>query len=93
MYAAEIGIPPAVRLMREPHLRVGIVVEQGTIGLAARRDESGELLAEQVVSATAEALTVVIELPHEGVSKIVLRNSREGLSRALVLEVTLCDRA
>jgi hypothetical protein len=91
MYAAAIGLPP-LGAMREPHLRVSIQVEQGRIGVGAMRDNTWDLVGEQLVSPTDEPITVTVELPHEGVSNVVLRNTVEGVSRVLVLEASLCDR-
>lgn len=91
-YAAEIPIPRAARRLSEPHLRIGILVEAGRIGISAVRDRTGALLAEQTVSATAEPVAVTIELPHEGASTVILRNTVDGPSRALVVEAGLCDR-
>jgi hypothetical protein len=93
MFGAAIGLPSEVRTLREPHVRVTILVEEGRIGVAAMRDEKWELLAEQWVSPAMEAITVTVELPRAGVSHVILRNTVEGVSRAWVLGATLCDRA
>ncbi len=91
-YAATIRIPEPVRTLREPHLRMRIMVKAGRIGIAALLD-SGALIAEQHLSATQHPVHVTIELPPEGVSNVILRSTAETASRALVLEATLCDRA
>jgi hypothetical protein len=91
-YAAEIRIPGSVRKMQEPHLRLSLLVQAGTIGVAAIEDNLETLLEEQCVSASADPVTVTIELPHQGVSTVILRNTAESASRARVLEASLCDR-
>jgi hypothetical protein len=90
-YAAAIAIPPRVKKMNEPHLRLILAVDVGRLGLAALRDDTGTLLGEQVVS-SRQPVTVTIELPREGVSNVILRNTVERVSRVLVSEATLCDR-
>jgi hypothetical protein len=90
-YAAAIDVPPVVRRMNEPHLQVSIMVETGRIGLSALLD-SGTLVAEQVVSHSVRPVTVTVELPGRGASTVILRNTAETASRALVLEALLCDR-
>jgi hypothetical protein len=90
-YAAAIRIPPVVSTLHEPHLRVRLRVDAGRIGLAALRDSTETLIAEQCVSPSAGAVTVTVELPREGVSDVILRNTVETASRALVLEASLCD--
>ena len=39
-YAAEIRIPRSVKRMQEPHLRLNLIVEAGTIGIAAVQDKT-----------------------------------------------------
>ena len=92
-YAAAIGIPPVVNRMNEPHLRLSIKVETGRIGLSTLLDDTGTLVAEQVVSPSAGPVTVTVELPRHRAATLILRNSVEMSSRALVLEACLCDRA
>lgn len=91
-YAAAVSIPSSVGAMTEPHLRVRVKVETGRIGLAALVDKTGALLEEQLVSPSSDPAIVTLELPCEGVSAVVLRNSVDYTSRAMVVEVTLCDR-
>jgi hypothetical protein len=91
-YAAEIKIPESVRKMQEPHLRLSLMVEAGAIGVAAMQDNLETLLEEQRVSASADPVTVTIELPHQGVSTVILRNTAQSASRARILEASLCDR-
>jgi hypothetical protein len=90
-YAAAFWIPE-VKTRREPHVRMRILVEKGRFGIGGMRDGIWDLRAEQFVGPTAEAITVTVELPHEGVSNVVLRNASEGVSRARVLEASLYDR-
>jgi len=92
-YAAAISIPPLVSAMNEPHLRLSLLVEAGRIGLAALLSASGTLVSEQFVSPSAAPVTVTIELPREGMSTVILRNTVGTTSRARVLEASLCDRA
>jgi hypothetical protein len=91
-YAAAIGIPPLVNAMNEPHLRLSVRVEAGRIGLSALFDATGTLIAEQFVSPSAAPVTVTVELPREGVATVMLRNTVETTTRAIVLEASLCDR-
>jgi hypothetical protein len=91
-YAAEIKIPGSVRKMQEPHLRLSLMVEAGAIGVAALKTNTETLMEEQLVSATRAPVTVTVELPHQGVSTVILRNTAESASRARVLEASLCDR-
>lgn len=91
-YAAEIRIPGSVKKMQEPHLRLSLMVEAGAIGVAALQDKTETLMEEQLVSATRAPVTITVELPHQGVSTAILRNTAESASRARVLEASLCDR-
>jgi hypothetical protein len=91
-YAAVLDIPPIASQMHEPHLRIFILVETGRIGVSAVVEETGALLAEQLVSPTSRPVTVTVELPVEGAAIVMLRNTVETASRALVLEASLCDR-
>ncbi len=91
-YAAAIRIPPLVSALHEPHLRVRIQVEAGRIGLAALLDHNGTLAAEQFIRSGAGALTVNVELPRQGATRVILRNAADQPSRALILEASLCDR-
>ena len=72
-------------------MQVSIMVETGRIGLSALLD-SGTLVVEQVVSHSIRPVTVTVELPGRGASTVILRNTAETASRALVLEALLCDR-
>jgi hypothetical protein len=92
VYMASIGLPAEVNRLREPHLRMSILVEEGRIGIAPIRDGSWELFGEQLVSRSAAPVTVTVELPREGVSNVILRNTEEPASRAWVLGASLCDR-
>jgi hypothetical protein len=91
-YAAAITVPPFVTAMREPHVRLRLIVAAGRIGVSVMRRETGELVAEQVVSATPHTVSVNVELPHDGAVTVILRNTVDGESRALVTEAALCDR-
>ncbi|MBZ5676854.1 MAG: glycosyltransferase [Acidobacteriia bacterium] len=90
-YAAEIH-PGSVYAMREPHLRLNLIVEAGRIGVAALLDDSGTLIGEQFLSASQGPIGITVELPHKGVSTVILRNAAVSASRARVLEASLCDR-
>jgi hypothetical protein len=91
-YAASIAIPPTVKDLNEPHLRVSLIVEAGRIGIAALRDDTGALVGEQVVSPSRHPVTVTVELPREGAASVIFRNTVEISSRAVILEASLCDR-
>jgi hypothetical protein len=91
-HAAVIKIPSSVKGMQEPHLHLNLVVEAGTMGVAALEDKTKSLLEEQLASAAEDPTTITIELPHEGVSKVILRNTADTASRARVLEASLRDR-
>ena len=92
-YAALIDLPSNVSAMCEPHLRISIIVEAGRIGIAVACDDTGTLIAEQTVGTTASPVTVIVELPRERSSRVILRNVADATSRARVLEASLCDRA
>jgi hypothetical protein len=91
-WAAMIAIPKSAKELREPHLRLSILVEAGRIGVAVLLD-TGKLMGEQHVSATEHAVSLTVELPTEGASKVILRSSASVASRAMVIEATLCDRS
>jgi hypothetical protein len=90
--AATIDILPRVRPMNQPEVRVTLQVEFGRLGLAVLDSATGALASEQTVSAGARPVTVTIELPRDGANAVILRNTVDMASRALVLEATLCDR-
>jgi hypothetical protein len=91
-YAAAIRIPGGVKSMQEPHLRLNLIVETGRIGIAALLDDTGALIAEQFISANNGPIGITVELPKKGVSTVILRNTVDVVSRARVLEASLCDR-
>jgi|GEM_PF-1623136 len=91
-YAATIKIPGSVKRMQEPHLRLNLIVDAGTIGIAALQDKTDELIGEQLVSACKDPVAITVELPHKGVSRVIVRNVAELSSRARVIEASLCDR-
>ena len=91
-YAAAIKIPGSVKRMQEPHLRLNLIVDAGTIGIAVLQDKTEELMGEQLVTACKDPVAITVELPHKGVSRIIVRNVAEISSRARVLEASLCDR-
>jgi hypothetical protein len=90
-YAAYVPMPAWLKDMQEPHLRFRLIVQSGRIGLAALHDGTGMLLDEQLVSPTADPVTVIVDLPREGACTVILRNTLDTVSRALVLEASLCD--
>jgi hypothetical protein len=91
-YAAEIPMPALPQALREPHLRLTLGVEHGRIGICNICPQSGDLIAEQLVSATREPLSLTIELPADLSVTVILRNTIEGATRALITEATLCER-
>jgi hypothetical protein len=91
-YAGEIKIPGSVKKMREPHLRLNMIVEAGAIGVAAVQDQTETLMGEQLVSADKDPIVITVELPQRGVSRVIVRNAAVIASRARVLEASLCDR-
>lgn len=92
-YAAEIPIAALPTRLREPHLRLSVVVETGRIGICLIRTQTGELISEQLVSATPQAVAINVELPQDVLVTLVLRNTVEEVTRARLLEVLLCERA
>lgn len=91
-YSAAIRIPLIVSEMNEPHLRVRLIVEAGRMGLSVLLGGTGLPVAEQYISRSAHPVTVTVELPREGATTVLLRNTVETAGRALVLEASLCDR-
>jgi hypothetical protein len=91
-YAAEIGIPASARTLHAPCLRVTIRVETGRFGIAPLLD-TGMLFSERHVSATGKEVALTIELPSEGASHLILRNSDPNPSRAVLLEALLLEDA
>jgi hypothetical protein len=92
-YAALIPVSKRVRKLSQPHLRLGLLVTQGRIGVAALASGTGDLLAEQFVSPTEHPVDVTIELPTQGAGGVILRNAAaEGATHVRVLEINLCDR-
>jgi Glycosyl transferases group 1 len=91
-YAAEIKIPGSVKQMQEPHLRLSLVVEAGAIGIAAEQDKTEALIGEQSASRGKGPISITVELPHKGVSRVIVRNVADISSRARVLEASLCNR-
>ncbi len=93
-YAAGIYLPETLFLMREPHLRVTMVVEAGKIGVAATYTETawppGRAAGR---SHSAIRLRSTIELPREGVNRVILRSAVEAVSRVRIIAASLCDRA
>ena len=68
------------------------IVEAGRMGLSVLLGGTGLPVAEQYISRSAHPVTVTVELPREGATTVLLRNTVETAGRALVLEASLCDR-
>ncbi|MBS1856598.1 MAG: glycosyltransferase family 1 protein [Acidobacteria bacterium] len=92
LYAAALPLPETVGAMRQPHLRLRLIVEAGRIGVAPLRECDGSLPGEQVVSVCAREIVVEVELPREGARTVLLRNTVEGETRVLVRGAELCER-
>jgi hypothetical protein len=84
---AAIWVPPITRGMNEPHLRIEVLVQEGRVGIG-REPES-----EQLVSPSADPITVTVELPKGGEQTVILRNTLDAATRVIILSVSLCDRA
>jgi hypothetical protein len=91
-YAAAIAVPQAAASLREPHLRLRLSVESGRVGIALMQTSTGKLLAEQVVSAGPQAIPLTVELPRAEALTLIVRNTVDTRSRAVLTEATLCDR-
>ena len=91
-YAAEIRMPPSVQSMNEPHLRLNLTVEAGRVGVALLCLATGALSAEQFVSVTRRNISLTLELPKDEGVALILRNTIEGQSRALISSAALVDR-
>ncbi len=88
-FAAEIPIPSRARGARDRVLELMLHVEAGRLGVAPLALASGELLGEQVVSATRAPVALTMHLPDEGEHVLILRNTVEGPTRAAILQATL----
>ena len=88
-YAAEIPLAPPKDDACERILQITLKVEQGRLGIALLGLANGELLGEQLVSPTREPLTVTIDLPETGEFALILRNTVDGPTQAIVLQATL----
>jgi hypothetical protein len=86
-YAAIVDIPAIVSSLREPFLRVSLIVESGRMGVFA-----SDQAAEQHITQGPDAVTIMIELQQEGMASLILRNTVPTVTQALVLEIALCDR-
>jgi hypothetical protein len=82
-----------VKDLHEPYVRLRLIVGAGRVGLAALQNATGTLLGEQFVSPSTDPITVIVDLPREGARTVILRNTLDMVSRARVLEASLCDRA
>lgn len=89
-YAAILALPAELHTIREPFLAINMRVEVGRLGIATTHTDHWQPLAEQFVS--PGNATVTLELPREGVTAIILRNTVDGVSRAVLYEAALCDR-
>jgi hypothetical protein len=90
-YAAEIPIRWRSQAGRKLCVRLTLVVESGRIGIAALHGASGKLFAEQVVSSTAQPVSLTLEWPQDLDVTVILRNSVNTRSRVVVLEAMLCE--
>jgi len=91
-YSAEIPIGEMPATARDPHVRIELVVEAGRVGVCIIRAQTGELVSEQLVSATPHAVSLEIELQREDAGQIIIRNAAEGASRVRLLKAALCER-
>jgi hypothetical protein len=89
-YCAEIPIEIGEAEWSEPHLRIGVEVLEGRIGIGVLTPAG--MYGEQYVSATSGPVMVTLELPLQGPTSVILRNTVDEPSRAVVVEASLCER-
>jgi glycosyl transferase family 1 len=89
-YAAEIPIPPPTDA-RERILQVTLKVEAGRLGVALLGRANGELSGEQLVSPTRSRVTLMIDLPESGEFTLILRNTVDEPTLAMILQATLWE--
>jgi Glycosyl transferases group 1 len=88
-YAAEIPVPSRAKGVQDRVLELTLQVEAGRLGVAPLALATGELLGEQLVSATRAPVVLTIHLPDDGELTLILRNTVEGSTRATILQASL----
>jgi len=91
-YSAEIPIGELPATLGDPYVRFELVVEAGRVGICLLCTQTGELMSEQLVSASAHAVSLDIELPRDILATIIVRNTTEGPSRVRLMTAELCER-
>jgi hypothetical protein len=92
-YAAHVSLPSTLETLHEPHVRVDVRVETGSLGVAVATGDPWMLSGEQMLSPTDGHETLVLELPDQGTASLVLRAGTTSPSRVHVAGVHLCERA
>ena len=91
-YAAHVSLP-TLEALHEPHVRLDVRVETGSLGVAVAMGDPWMLSGEQLVSPTDGHETLVLELPEQGTASLVLRTGTASPARVHVAGVRLCERA
>jgi hypothetical protein len=92
-YAAHVSLPSTLETLHEPHVRVDVRVESGSLGVAVATGDPWMLSGEQVLSPTDGHETLVLELPEQGTASLVLRAATASPARVHIAAVRLCERA
>jgi hypothetical protein len=92
-YAAHVSLPPTLERLHEPHVRVDVRVENGSLGVAVATGDPWILSGQQMLSPTDGHETLVLELPGEGAASLLLRAGPTSPARVHVAAVRLCERA
>ena len=92
-YAAHVSLPTTLETLHEPHVRIDVRVENGSLGVAVATGDPWTLSGEQILSPTDRHETLVLELPDQGTASLVLRAGITSPARVHVAGVRLCERA
>ena len=91
-YAAHVPLSTPLEALHEPHVRLDVRVEAGSLGVAVATGDPWMLSGEQVLSPTNHHETLVLELPEQGTASLVLRAAQASPARVHVGGVRLCER-
>jgi hypothetical protein len=92
-YAAHVSLPSTLEGLHEPHVRLDVRVETGSLGVAVATGDPWILSGEQFLPPTDGHETLVLELPEQGTASLVLRTGTTSPARVHVASVRLCERA
>ena len=91
-FAAHVPLPGTLAALNEPHVRLHLSVDAGSLGIAVATGEPWQISGEQIVTPSAGRDMFVLELPDKGEARLLLRNGAAAPTRVQLASIDLCER-